>query len=464
MSRLSWFVAALGGGAVLAAAARERSPEAPPAAVTPAAPVMPRTATRGAEVFGLNEAVSIPKLFIERGMFPPDREPIALEGSARMVAALGAGIVRGPTQVYPYLDMSSWEATGEDWTRPDNWVRAVQGQNLETLMMVGPWPGNQTAGYTDAYVPKDMAAYIAYVKRVVERYDGDGVDDMPGLLRGNHLWEVDNEPDLHNSRPPREMVAKANAADFEKPAEYAAVLIASAAAIRAADPSAKVASAGFFLPRMPSGRAYFEQVFAVPGAKDAIDVANVHCYFQEDNLDAVDSTLDVVRAVLPGKALWVTETSVPSNQAKPWQTPAWQASMVAAIYGEFLAGGADRVFWHTLADPPTDRTAGGWRSPFESNSLLHTVAKMGPGGDGARREDKPSGALYRRMATLMADTDPRQYRAEVAKGGKLLWTGKGWLAYWGTPELPRGAGAITDLLTGQPGTGKAPAWIAAGAP
>jgi hypothetical protein len=75
--------------------------------------------------------------------------------------------------------------------------------------------------------------------------------------------------------------------------------------------------------------------------------------------------------------------------------------------------------------------------------------------------DKPAGAVYRRLAALLRDTDPAVYREEAAAGGRLLWTGAGWLAFWGSPSLPPGAGVITDLRTGEVLTAAvAPAWIA----
>ena len=62
--------------------------------------------------------------------------------------------------------------------------------------------GFQTALYTQDYLPKDMGAYVRWVEAVVERYE-DGIDDMPNLKSPIVYWEVDNEPDLHNHRPPR---------------------------------------------------------------------------------------------------------------------------------------------------------------------------------------------------------------------------------------------------------------------
>lgn len=471
-------VLVLGAVALLARAAPQL-PEAP--APTPAeSPIaaigtpIPRTATVGAQVFGINDPVTVPKPWIERGLITPAQEPGLLADDASHAVGLGARMARGSTPVYPYLDMMTLTRNNWDWTRADLWVKTVQAAGLEPLMMVGPWPGNQTALYTQRYLPDDMAAYEAYVTRVVERYDGDGVDDMPGLKGGVIYWEVDNEPDLHNSRPPRSAKAEAKAAkmatkpeDFQTPGEYAKVLVASAKAIRAANPKAKVLSAGFYWLRSAEGRGYVQRLVAEPGVLAAVDVVSIHCYFEEDTLQPVERTLAVAAEAFPGKPIWVTETSVPAKGDPAWQDETWQAGMVAGIYGAFLAGGADRIFWHTLTDPPfTLQTRG--TMPFATNSLLKVVRENMEGGGirgpGGEVQDKPAGAVYRRMATLMAGTDPRQYREEPASGGRLLWTGQGWLVFWGSPEAPKGAGQVTDLLTGQTsaasGAVNAPAYIA----
>ncbi len=447
-------------GVVAGTAARGPRPVASAPAASSAvgarkAPVA-RTAVTGADVFGVNEAVTIPRPWIERGLVAPEREEELLADDARLARDLGVRIVRGPTQVYPYLDHLSLERSGWDFARADRWVRTVQAAGLEPQLMVGPWPGNQTANYTRHYVPEDMDAYTAYVRRVVERYDGDGVEDMPGLVRGVRYWEVDNEPDLHNSRPPRSANGRggveigADPRDFQTPAQYAEVLIASARAIRAAHPDALVLNAGFFSIKTPEGDAYVRALAEIPGVRDAVDVFSVHCYFEQDSLDPVSRTLAVAHDTFPGTPIWVTETSVPARGEPEWQDEEWQARMVVAIHGAFLAGGADRVFWHTLADPPP-RAGARATLPFSTNSLLRVLRDpIDRGGVGGPRvEDKPAGAVYRRLAATLAGANPADLREEVAEGGRLLWTGDGWVAFWGTPRTPEGAGDVTDLLTGE---------------
>jgi hypothetical protein len=44
-------------------------------------------------------------------------------------------------------------------------------------------------------VYKDEAEYLRFLNRVVERYDGDGIDDMPGLTSPIKYWQIHNEPE-----------------------------------------------------------------------------------------------------------------------------------------------------------------------------------------------------------------------------------------------------------------------------
>lgn len=459
----------LGGGAGLYANARD---DAPPSAAPMSRPVAARVRSvaaprTGAGLFGLNEGVTIPEMLIARGIVKPEQEAAILERAARDAVSVGVGILRANSANYPFVTQFALDRDGWDWRRADLWYQAVEAQGLEVNMVLGPWPGTRTANYTDHYVPADMLAYQSYVRRLVERYDGDGVDDMPGLKRGALSWEVDNEPDLHNSVPARDAKTKIDPATFQTPKQYAAVLVATAAAIREADPDAVVLNGGLYSGGTERGRAYMREVLAQPGAAQSFDILSLHCYFDADNLSLVDACIESARLLAPDKPYWITETGVPSDGRKPWADETWQARMVAAVYGSFLAAGAERVFWHTLTDPPTDALPGGnTKHPFSSHSLY----KAQPGPDGAKsasgaRVLKASGALYQRLARHMASADPTAIVEQAATGGRLLATGQGWLAFQGSPQAPKGASQAEDLLTGQtrairPGeTVPAPAWI-----
>ena len=384
---------------------------------------------------GINEAISIPRPFIQSGRYTAAQEAAELAADAASAVGLGAGWVRGNSPVYPYWDMLSRERAG-DWSRPDRWVRAMQDTGLRALVVLGPWPGNRTANFTDSYPPPDLAAYHAYITGLVERYDGDGVDDMPGLTRPIRHWEVDNEPDLHNQVPPKGAKRQIDPKSFETAEEYAALLLTTAAAIKAADPGATVLSAGIYRPRDGKGRAYFAKVMATPGVLDAIDGVSLHCYFDADDTRAIVATMAAARAHAPGKPVWITETGVPGDGRKRHTTPEWQAEMLVRLHGAFWAEGASRVFWHTLSSPP-GRAMG--KATFASHGLLQV------GVDG-KRQPKPAAEAYRRLADHMARATTLQ--DVPAQGGRLLWTGAGWLAWEGAPTVPEGGATVVDLLSG----------------
>ncbi|WP_169727840.1 hypothetical protein [Desulfovibrio inopinatus] len=49
---------------------------------------------------------------------------------------------------------------------------------------------------TDSWLPVDQEAYSRFVSAVVERYDGDGIDDAPDVVAKIKNWQVANEPGL----------------------------------------------------------------------------------------------------------------------------------------------------------------------------------------------------------------------------------------------------------------------------
>ena len=59
--------------------------------------------------------------------------------------------------------------------------------------------GLQSGLFVRMYAPCDPESYALWLGAVVERYDGDGIDDMPGLQYPIRHWEIGNEPDMHSS-------------------------------------------------------------------------------------------------------------------------------------------------------------------------------------------------------------------------------------------------------------------------
>lgn len=96
----------------------------------------------------------------------------------------------------------------------------------------------------------DEKKYVQFVRDLVERYDGDGVNDMPGLKNPIKYWQIDNE--LPGPAPSETSPAFSPEVDSESTAgwfsaslnNYTHILEITVKAIKAQDPEAKIALAG----------------------------------------------------------------------------------------------------------------------------------------------------------------------------------------------------------------------------
>jgi|GEM_PF-2718701 len=139
-------------------------------------------------------------------------------------------------------------------------------------------------------------AYLRFVKAVVERYDGDGVDDMPGLKTPIRHWQFENEPDIAS----------------EDSEGYAHLHEVTFDAIREACPEAKVALGGQTGGGVPVFERFFVPVLKKLGGK-RVDIYDIH-YYGDAKLDwrGVKEVYDHVRERLDelgyaGTEVWITE-------------------------------------------------------------------------------------------------------------------------------------------------------------
>lgn len=180
--------------------------------------------------------------------------------------------------------------------------------------------------------PSDWDSYLAWVAAVIERYDGDGENDMPGLKIPIKFWEVMNEPDLDGD----------DRLDFykEDAAAYAELLKKTATAIREADPEAKILIAGAaggderFL-------GFYRPILKDPEVVAAFDIANVHCIsndaYQSFNVGPYQKFLTGLGI---SKPIWVTEA-----EAMLGSDPSINASQTFSSTKQALELGAERIFF-----------------------------------------------------------------------------------------------------------------------
>ncbi len=439
-----------GRGASDAASVSDLSEDVPPPplstdTISPAVASAAGSSVTVGDLFGINEAIAVPQRLVRRDRIDEAQIEAHLQGDVEATLNVGARWVRVNSATYPFFSWYNFKRDPSLMSWMDRYVALVQKSGLELHVVLGPWPGNRTAAFTDHYVPDDMDAYSEWIRTVVERYDGDGTDDAPDLLRPIRVWEVDNEPDLHNQVAPRGAQRQVDPSTFETPQEYAQVFLATARAIAQADPGAMVLNGGLFNTATTRSRDYLETVMAQKGVAAVMDAISVHVYFEDSTAGRFYAALDNAFQLADGRPVLVTETGVPSQKGRrPWVSPDYQARMLVNVYGEALARGVDRVFWHTLADPPV---AAGSPGGYSTHSLYQLGAAQEQGG----LDLKPSGKVYRRLVSLLADLPLDTVTVAPVSGGRAVKLGTlGWLVYEG--QQVQGSwtsGTVLDLLTGQ---------------
>ncbi len=188
-----------------------------------------------------------------------------------------------------------------DWSEPDSWVRWCGENGRIPIGMIFPyaeWDQVEGYGKYGEKAPHNLEAYREFVKALVERYDGDGVDDMPGLTQPVKYWEVMNEV------VPRPWGEHGEVFGFfdGTAEEYFEILRVTAEAIREADPEAKILNAG--IADMTIGnecKEFYSKVFELGGA-EYFDIANIHWLYNLEEFKRFLSSHGVE------KPIWITET------------------------------------------------------------------------------------------------------------------------------------------------------------
>jgi len=214
---------------------------------------------------------------------------------------------------------------------------------------------------TDLYMgaPCDLEAYGEFVEKVVERYDGDGIDDMPNLETPIKYWEILNEPSMQGG-------TTGGAGEDLKfyvgsSMEYFEILKTSYESIKKADSDAKVLHAGM-AGMQESFQDFWKPVFEA-GAGDYFDIANIHSISTTERTE--DLFVTSFKEFLSGygiedKPIWVTEAQYGDLQEKPSNTTEFEQLMAKSVVFS-LAKGADKIFlienwifWETGMGTPQD--------------------------------------------------------------------------------------------------------------
>jgi len=267
-----------------------------------------------------------------------------------------------------------WASAEPTNTTPDkfNWagidaVAAIVGQHCYNMVMtVLGNPSWVTPDYEGVIPPGNLPEFAEFMGALVERYDGDGVDDALGSPRMLY-FELYNEPDAGAAGGVQRW------GEYGK--EYAAMLKAIYPAMKAANPDVKVVFGGiaydFFTdadPQNPANngpfvRRFFEDALA-NGAGAYFDIMNYHFYplfggnwtdnYLMDGPSLVKKT-DAIRALMAqygvDKPIIITEMGWHNNNyTGEYGSDGLQVRMVVQLYAQSIAANILMATWWPQID------------------------------------------------------------------------------------------------------------------
>ena len=237
-----------------------------------------------------------------------------------------------------------YEDAGYDWTGYDNVVKEAQKLGIELIFNIAPY-AEWDQGGRGKKKPNNLLQYKKFVYSLVERYDFDGIEDMPGLTSGFHHYEIINEP-------------MALGHFFDGSAEdYFEILKLSYLAAKSASPKTRILIGGladidedmiqglFRRIRNPDPKmleysktfhTYYD-ILHTMGVEDYYDILSIHCY-------KTDIKKQVSYYKKFNKPIWITETARVKEDEKK------QGHHIIYNYLEGFAAGAEKIFWFDLME------------------------------------------------------------------------------------------------------------------
>lgn len=242
-----------------------------------------------------------------------------------------------------------------EWEQLDDSVRQAHSLGINLLITIWPYADwDQSICHSDLPatpdpfggilpeqkgIPCDWQSYQKFLKALVERYDGDGQEDMPGLIHPVNYFEIGNEPEMGDY----------NTFFQGSPSEYALLLKKSSEAIRQANPNARILNAGI-ASSADFSKDFWDEVFSQEGIDNCFDIANIH-----DLAVTSDGNVGFIKDLLknnniPDKPVWITEFKLyggPGQENLERDLDEMENRIESAF-----SGGAEKIF--LLLPPPPE--------------------------------------------------------------------------------------------------------------
>ncbi|MBF0568350.1 MAG: VCBS repeat-containing protein [Nitrospirae bacterium] len=329
---------------------------------------------------------------------------------------------------------------------PDLAVKAAQANGIAlvaTLYPFASWdhPNSTPAAnapldfiwwdYITEY-PNDLSEYKSFVKAVVDRYNGDGVNDMPGLTQPVMTYEIGNEPD-----------SSAFNSAFSDGSKYFAIVKATYEAVKEVCPNCKVVNGGALEIMADGATKTFWQTFSSQGGLNYLDYLNWHYNMDRQQggtsqgYVSYDDTISFWKSIesQSGKSLpmLVTEigTYAGTPQGMPTQSEEYQAAYYVKRFTVGLANGVTTLY----AD-----LSEGWNNADGSTSVIGSSSMF-------NASDKTKKHLFvdslQKMGSLIngyisvSTISTSQYMFTTAAGKRVLiaWGSGGISAFKGSVRV-----------------------------
>ena len=198
------------------------------------------------------------------------------------------------------------------WQETDKYVIYAQDNNQTILATIWPYAnwdqksckrkkarspfGKHFSKYLSK--PCSMENYKNFLLALVDRYDGDGIKDMPELTKPIIYWEIMNEPEL-------KMFFRG------KEEEFVEIFNFSSQTIKSKQKNSIIIMAGA-AGMFPENKKFWKS--ALPKIKDHFDIANIHHISSPDGKCDKEFWVDEFSTLLKSqniyKPIWVTEAMI----------------------------------------------------------------------------------------------------------------------------------------------------------
>ncbi len=279
---------------------------------------------------------------------------------------------------------------------------------------------------------EEEKSYIKFVKETVERYDGDGYKDMPGLQSPIKYWQIGNEPAMRQI----EIMDLNKKLDWEG---FGHIVEISYQAIKENDAEAKIALAGLAVgyPILdnPFLRRELDE-FYVPLIQNMsgryIDIFDIHYYGDAQKgsdgwrWQEMRNTSNWMRQILNQNGyqkaeIWFTETAVPSE-------PFGERFQAINLFKRCvypLSFGVKKVFWWNMIEGEYPLEVD---KPMNHYGLVYDGIGKDDPGYGVK---KLSYYTYKKMVEVLEGSDwnnieiiqesDNVYIYKFTKDGKPIW-------------------------------------------